>query len=144
MQEEVLGKSRGRVDDMLAVVENQEDALVLQERLQTRKRLVRVNRYPEGRSDRRSDEGRIRHRPELDETDRAAEIVEQRMSDVDGDRRLADASSANDGQEPVLHQLGGERPDSLLASRHPREPGPQAVRELPGSRACRRGTRADR
>ena len=109
------GQRRQLIEDVFATVEDQERAPVAQQRQQARHRILRTD----GQSQRGCDGARyqpgIGQRAEIDEEDLAGESRKLAMSHGDGDRRLADAAGADDGDEAMQRcKFGCDLLDGLL------------------------------
>ena len=97
--DDVRRQRRHRFDEMLASIEDQQNALVAQICDQIGRRIVRLDRQAEHRGDRRRHQVGIAEHAEIDEQHRAGESFDQMMSDRYRHRGLADAAGADDGDE---------------------------------------------
>ena len=105
-----------RFHQMFAGIENQKNPSALQKCNETRRCIVRLNRLPQHGGDGRRCELRISQHPEIDEEDRTREGVHQVMCNGDRDRRLADATSADDGDKARSGQVSRQLQDIIIPS----------------------------
>ena len=118
---------------MFAGIENQKNPSALQKCNETRRCIVRLNRLPQHGGDGRRCELRISQHPEIDEEDRTREGVHQVMCNGDRDRRLADATSADDGDKARSGQVGRQLQDIIIpADDSAQAAGKVGVRKIGG------------
>jgi len=103
--EDALGQRRRGVDHMLAAIEDQQHPPVAKQGNQARGRIAGLNRQSERGGDRTRHQKRIVDRPEIEKMNSADKLRQQFVAHRDGDRGLADATRAHDGDEAFALQL---------------------------------------
>jgi hypothetical protein len=125
---------------VLAVVEHQEQVLVVQIGDEARHGAAGPDRDPEQRHERRGRRVRIGERAEVEEEHGSRKGLGRVVRDRDGDRGLAHAAWAHDRHEARGKELGRQQPDVILTSHHARHARWEEVR--PGGAGGAPGTLA--
>ena len=97
MAEQTFSGSGGRVDHVLAVVED-DDHLAVADRVDEKLGVGHVQR----RCDRRGNPRRIADRRELDEVAAVREVARRRSCDLQREPGLSDTTRTDEGDEPLL------------------------------------------
>ncbi len=115
---------------MLAIIEHKEDPPLAEKGQQTQERILSLHHESERRCNRRRHETGIGQCSQIDEENRALEIINQLVGDGDCDGCLAHATRPNDADEALGHQLGRQRADSIVAADHSRQPRRQLAEPI--------------
>ncbi len=118
LAEHQFGKRRGRIDDVLAIVEDQQQTFGLQRRHQGCKGVGALMGEAQGRRNRRGEQPWIRDGADVDEAHVAGKLFEHRVRDGYGDGRLAHSARTDDRHETIGAQVGNDRADGLVAADH--------------------------
>ena len=128
MTQELFGKGRTVLDQVLAVVENQQHAPAAQHVEQgVEQRPLRLLVHVEHAGYRAHDQERVGHWREFDEVDAVGEVGTNTVSDLQRHARLADATNADQGQQVGSGQQRQHRGQVILAADQRRLVGGQAV-----------------
>ena len=114
---------RNRIDHVLAVVEHEQQSLVLQERRQAGNRTGGRNGKPQHRRHRERDELPVDDRRQIDEPDAIVVDRKQLLGRGDRNRGLADAAGPGDGDATTHRHLQRDRLDRVATSQHARQRG---------------------
>ncbi|MGY4282488.1 hypothetical protein ACVWXO_001708 [Bradyrhizobium sp. LM2.7] len=142
----LCSQRRGRRDDVLAIVQDQQQLLVMQMRKQGGHRIVGLRRQAEHQQDRGDHEIGIAERGKIDEMRGIGERLEQVVGDRHGNCGLADAARADDRDEARRDEFFRQGSDRIVSPDHPLQP----VRKFdgrqfrPARRAALCGTTAPR
>ncbi len=102
--EDGLGRERDGVDDVLAIVEDEENVRVRQHLDDLRHRIGRSDGNAQSRGDGARHEAGIVQRRQVDEGRRRPGRAADPMHDRGGERRLADAARADHRHQPMTRQ----------------------------------------
>ncbi len=118
--DERLRKAGCRLDDVLAIVEDDENLLVAEKGKDARKGAVGPGRQAQRRRQGVRDERGVLEGREVHEPEIAAIGFRQRLGDGDGKRRLADPRGTDDRQKALGRQPSGDGRHGLGPSDNPR------------------------
>ena len=116
-----FGDTGRALDQMLAAIQDQEDALVLEAGQHRLQRVLRQDMQPQRRGDGGRHAARIGQRRQIDEIRAVAIMAGELPGDREGDARLADPARPHHRQEAALRHEFGQSADYFRAADHPRQ-----------------------
>ena len=122
-----------RLDDMLAIVEQQQHSLVSKTSDQPGKRILGADFQAEHRRNRARHQARVAERRQIGQPHAVFVIGDHALGDGEGDRRLADTTRPDDRHQALARQSRHERRHRFLAADHSSRRERQIVRQ----RDCR-------
>ena len=126
--DDFLAEDRRSFDQVFAAIEDDEELLVLEKGNDAGQGLVGSYRYAQAGREGALQQGRLAHRRDVEKHDAVPETSSDQFDDQRGDRRLANAARADDGDEPVLQDFLGNPVDNFGAPHH----AGHHARHLPG------------
>ena len=120
-----------RVDDVLAIVEQQEHPVVSEGGDQAGKRIFGADFQAEHGRNRARHQARVAERRQIDQPDAVFIAGDHALGDGEGDRGLADAAGPDDRHQALARKPRDERRHGFLAADHPRCRERQIVRSPP-------------
>ena len=117
-----------RVNDVLAIVEQQQHPIVPEGGDQAGKRIFGADFQAEHGRNRARHQARVAERRQIDQPDAVLISADHALGDGEGDRGLADAAGPDDRHQALARKLRDERRHRFLAADHPRYRERQIVR----------------